>query len=84
MMIVHLIFWIWYSIGAVLLLFFGVPESLNFSNGLFLVFYGYMRCYLVERLIYLRMIFQASQPTEDGMIACFGSQPQVFGLVVWE
>lgn len=36
----HLLFWIWYSIGFVLLLFVGVPDALSFSNGLFLVFYA--------------------------------------------
>ncbi|SDW85362.1 carotenoid biosynthesis protein [Paenibacillus sp. PDC88] len=37
---IQIVYWIWYSIGAVLLLTIGVPEYLNFSNGLFLVFYA--------------------------------------------
>lgn len=36
----HLLFWVWYSIGFLLLLFVGVPDALSFSNGLFLVFYA--------------------------------------------
>ena len=37
---VQLIYWIWYSIGAVLLLTIGVPDALSFSNGMFLILYA--------------------------------------------
>ncbi|NQX47130.1 carotenoid biosynthesis protein [Paenibacillus tritici] len=37
---VRILFWIWYVIGALLLIWFGIPQSLRFSNGLFLVFYA--------------------------------------------
>ncbi|MFD1887451.1 carotenoid biosynthesis protein [Paenibacillus wenxiniae] len=43
------IFWIWYGIGAVLLLTIGVPQVLDFSNGLFLVFYALYAMSLVRR-----------------------------------
>ncbi len=43
------IFWIWYGIGAVLLLTIGVPQMLDFSNGLFLVFYALYALSLVRR-----------------------------------
>lgn len=35
------VFWGWYAIGALLLIFFSVPQGLQFSNGLFLVFYAF-------------------------------------------
>lgn len=34
------IYWVWYSIGAVLLLTIGVPDALSFSNGVFLILYA--------------------------------------------
>ncbi|WNS42606.1 carotenoid biosynthesis protein [Paenibacillus sp. MMS20-IR301] len=37
---IRTLFWIWYTIGALLLIWFGIPESLRFSSGLFLVFYA--------------------------------------------
>ncbi|MGM7702539.1 carotenoid biosynthesis protein [Pseudalkalibacillus sp. Hm43] len=37
---INVIFWIWYSIGLVLMLFFHVPDALKFSNGLFLFFFA--------------------------------------------
>ncbi|WP_042202371.1 carotenoid biosynthesis protein [Paenibacillus camerounensis] len=37
---IRTVFWLWYSIGALLLIFFSVPQGLQFSNGLFLVFYA--------------------------------------------
>ncbi|CAM4283623.1 carotenoid biosynthesis protein [Paenibacillus typhae] len=37
---VRTVFWVWYAIGALLLIFFSVPQGLQFSNGLFLVFYA--------------------------------------------
>lgn len=37
---IRTVFWIWYAIGALLLIWLGIPESLSFSNGLFLVFYA--------------------------------------------
>ncbi|USB32905.1 carotenoid biosynthesis protein [Paenibacillus sp. YPG26] len=40
MAVVSRVFWLWYSVGAVLLVFMKVPEGLKFSNGLFLVLYG--------------------------------------------
>ncbi len=43
------IFWIWYGIGAVLLLTIGVPKMLDFSNGLFLVFYALYALSLIRR-----------------------------------
>lgn len=43
------LFWIWYSIGAILLLTIGVPKVLDFSNGLFLVFYALYALYLCHR-----------------------------------
>lgn len=48
-MIAHLLFWSWYSVGAVLLIFFRVPDALKFSNGLFLVFYGLYALYLLSK-----------------------------------
>ncbi|MEW4372114.1 carotenoid biosynthesis protein [Paenibacillus kandeliae] len=43
------IFWVWYVIGAVLLLTIGVPRVLDFSNGLFLVFYALYALSLVRK-----------------------------------
>ncbi|WP_046212821.1 carotenoid biosynthesis protein [Paenibacillus wulumuqiensis] len=43
------LFWIWYAIGAALLLTIRVPEVLDFSNGLFLVFYALYALYLMKR-----------------------------------
>lgn len=43
------IFWVWYVIGAVLLLTIGVPQVLDFSNGLFLVFYALYALSLVRK-----------------------------------
>ncbi|WP_375104222.1 carotenoid biosynthesis protein [Paenibacillus sp. RS8] len=37
---IRILFWIWYFIGALLLIWLGIPESLQFSNGLFLIFYA--------------------------------------------
>ncbi|WP_150268246.1 carotenoid biosynthesis protein [Paenibacillus tepidiphilus] len=37
---IRITFWSWYCIGALLLIFFSVPAGLQFSNGLFLVFYA--------------------------------------------
>lgn len=37
---IRIIFWVWYFIGALLLIWLGIPKSLQFSNGLFLVFYA--------------------------------------------
>lgn len=37
---VRIVFWVWYFIGALLLVLFSIPESLQFSSGLFLVFYA--------------------------------------------
>ena len=37
---VQWVYWVWYAIGAILMLTIGVPEALSFSNGLFLVFYA--------------------------------------------
>lgn len=45
---VRTLFWIWYTIGALLLIWLGIPDSLKFSNGLFLVFYG---AYALDLLI---------------------------------
>ncbi|MDO7906497.1 carotenoid biosynthesis protein [Paenibacillus sp. JX-17] len=43
------LFWIWYAIGAVLLLTVGVPDMLAFSNGLFLIFYAVYTLSLLYR-----------------------------------
>ncbi|WP_082472309.1 carotenoid biosynthesis protein [Paenibacillus bovis] len=43
------LFWIWYAIGAALLLTSSVPKALDFSNGLFLVFYALYALYLMNR-----------------------------------
>lgn len=48
-MIVNLIFWVWYFIGAILLLFIGVPDSLQFSNGLFLILYAAYAAHLTMK-----------------------------------
>lgn len=37
---IRIIFWVWYFIGALLLIWLGIPENLEFSNGLFLIFYA--------------------------------------------
>lgn len=37
---VRTVFWVWYFIGALLLVLFSIPESLQFSSGLFLIFYA--------------------------------------------
>ncbi|ULO07891.1 carotenoid biosynthesis protein [Paenibacillus sp. 19GGS1-52] len=37
---IRYLFWAWYFIGALLLIVFSIPESLQFSNGLFLIFYA--------------------------------------------
>jgi len=37
---IRVLFWGWYFIGALLLIIFSLPESLQFSNGLFLIFYA--------------------------------------------
>lgn len=53
MAVISRIFWVWYSVGAVLLVFMGVPESLKFSNGLFLVLYaGYALSILYKDEVY--------------------------------
>lgn len=46
---VRTLFWIWYTIGALLLIVFGIPDNLKFSNGLFLVFYGAYAMDLVSK-----------------------------------
>lgn len=48
------LFWIWYSIGAVLLSTVELPKVLDFSNGLFLVFYALYALYLVHRAEFLK------------------------------
>lgn len=45
---IRALFWIWYGVGALLLIWFGIPESLSFSNGLFLVFYGAYAAHLLS------------------------------------
>lgn len=45
---IRIVFWAWYFIGALLLIWLGIPDRLQFSNGLFLIFYA---AYAVE-LIY--------------------------------
>lgn len=37
---IRVLFWVWYAIGSLLLILFSIPESLQFSSGLFLVFYA--------------------------------------------
>ncbi|NUU77002.1 carotenoid biosynthesis protein [Paenibacillus xylanilyticus] len=37
---IQVLYWVWYVIGATLMLTIGVPDILSFSNGLFLVFYA--------------------------------------------
>jgi putative membrane protein len=34
------LFWVWYAIGALLLILFNIPKSLEFSSGLFLILYA--------------------------------------------
>ncbi|MED5020766.1 carotenoid biosynthesis protein [Paenibacillus chibensis] len=51
-MIPHIVFWFWYAAGAILLIFFGVPDALKFSNGLFLVFYGLYALYLASQAVF--------------------------------
>ncbi|WP_211747417.1 carotenoid biosynthesis protein [Paenibacillus sp. Marseille-Q4541] len=46
---IQLVYWIWYSIGAVLLLTIGVPDALSFSNGLFLILYALSAIDLIFR-----------------------------------
>ncbi|OAB47732.1 hypothetical protein PBAT_05435 [Paenibacillus antarcticus] len=46
---VNIIFWVWYSIGAILLLFTGVPDALEFSNGLFLILYAIYAVHLTTK-----------------------------------
>ncbi|MDF9840076.1 MULTISPECIES: carotenoid biosynthesis protein [unclassified Paenibacillus] len=46
---VRTVFWVWYVIGALLLIFFSVPQSLQFSNGLFLVFYAVYAAELIVK-----------------------------------
>ncbi|MFP4975433.1 carotenoid biosynthesis protein [Paenibacillus sp. CN-4] len=43
------IFWIWYSIGAVLLLGPGVPAVLGFANGFFLMLFGLYALVLIKK-----------------------------------
>ena len=43
----RILFWFWYAVGAALLLIWTVPESLGFSNGLFLVFYALYAAYVL-------------------------------------
>ncbi|WP_411348176.1 carotenoid biosynthesis protein [Paenibacillus sp. WLX2291] len=43
------VFWVWYVIGAGLLLTIGVPKVLDVSNGLFLVFYALYALSLVRK-----------------------------------
>lgn len=47
---IHIVFWAWYAIGTLLLWTIGVPDVLQFSNGLFLVFYGLYALSLVFTL----------------------------------
>ncbi|WP_054942310.1 carotenoid biosynthesis protein [Paenibacillus ihuae] len=37
---IRTLFWIWYAIGALLLILFSIPKSLEFSSGLFLILYA--------------------------------------------
>lgn len=46
---VRTVFWVWYAIGALLLIFFSVPQGLQFSNGLFLVFYAVYAAELIVK-----------------------------------
>ncbi|KGE20351.1 carotenoid biosynthesis protein [Paenibacillus wynnii] len=45
---IRVLFWGWYFIGALLLIIFSLPESLQFSNGLFLVFYAVYAMKLIK------------------------------------
>lgn len=50
-MIVNIMFWIWYFVGTVLLLFVGVPDSLQFSNGIFLILYAAYAVHLTTKAV---------------------------------
>ncbi|WP_379157067.1 carotenoid biosynthesis protein [Paenibacillus sp. sgz5001063] len=34
------VFWVWYAVGALLLILFSIPDSLQFSSGIFLILYA--------------------------------------------
>ncbi|MGN7762126.1 carotenoid biosynthesis protein [Paenibacillus sp. 22594] len=34
------VFWVWYTVGALLLILFSIPERLQFSSGIFLILYA--------------------------------------------
>ncbi|PZD94078.1 carotenoid biosynthesis protein [Paenibacillus sambharensis] len=44
------LFWFWYAAGLLLMLLWEVPQQLQFSNGLFLIFFSLYAVYLVTRV----------------------------------
>ncbi|MFC3747499.1 carotenoid biosynthesis protein [Paenibacillus sp. GCM10012306] len=46
---IHYLFWVWYFVGALLLLLFEVPRQLQFSNALFLIFYALYAIHVMKR-----------------------------------
>lgn len=43
------VFWAWYAIGSLLLIWFSIPESLQFSSGLFLILYAVYAIHLLSK-----------------------------------
>lgn len=74
------LFWIWYGIGAVLLLTVDVPKVLDFSNGLFLVFYALYALYLIHRAeLYKGM----SDQSVSGSTTPLWSRLILSGVIIW-
>lgn len=74
------LFWIWYSIGTILLLTIGVPKVLDFSNGIFLVFYALYALYLIHRADLFK---EMSDQSVSGSLKPLWSRLIVSGVIIW-
>lgn len=74
------LFWIWYSIGAILLLTIGVPKVLDFSNGLFLVFYALYALYLIHRADLFK---EMSDQSVSSSVKPLWSRLIISGVIIW-
>ncbi|WP_017810995.1 carotenoid biosynthesis protein [Paenibacillus shenyangensis] len=74
------LFWIWYAIGATLLLTIDVPKALDFSNGLFLVFYALYALYLMKRQ---EVYWQLSDQSVSGGVHKKWLRLLLLALLIW-
>ncbi|WP_046227650.1 carotenoid biosynthesis protein [Paenibacillus dauci] len=74
------LFWIWYAIGATLLLTIDVPKALDFSNGLFLVFYALYALYLMKRQ---EVYWQLSDQSVSGSVHKKWLRLLLLALLIW-